>query len=141
MLSLHFLRSLFENILINRVTASSIESQLNSYTGDYRAPMATALYALQSVFTDAKEAAWLQVPIARQLHLFQNLGVAFYYFEIVLFLETFWVALRTPLAGVSGSRSYPVLGKTPFYRKCINASQLSTTKRVDMGKKYRFYLN
>jgi len=88
---LQFLHSIFENILINRISIANLEALLDSYTGLDKAPMASVAYILQSVFANVKEAVRLQLPIAIQLDLYQQLASALYRFEIVPFLKTFWI--------------------------------------------------
>lgn len=89
--SLRFAHEVYQTVLVNRISDNNLDGFLSTYTGPYHSQVTTIAYLLQGLFTDAVTAARHQLSIALTLDFFQKLLPPFYRFELVSFLDAFWV--------------------------------------------------
>ncbi|WP_343668427.1 SMEK domain-containing protein [Chitinophaga sp.] len=114
--SLQFAKQLFENILITQLQQTELETLLSTYTGPYVSQMRAIAYVLQSINADAKQAARLHLSIVREFDATQQLNPPFYRFEVVPFLEDFWIQKFEQYPGQVESRTFWLDKSVPYFR-------------------------
>lgn len=89
--SLEFLRQLFDAVLFQGINRQQLEDLVKTYTGPYVSQMTSTGYLLQSISADAQGSAWLHLSIHKEFEATQHLCPPFFKFEVLSFLEGFWI--------------------------------------------------